>query len=111
MDIASVIDQVKPLVPKAQMLTKPINSVGDYLFFSHMSFAQTVPKVHMSIYLARKELRTDLADVFEVLETLMAERSELFEIEKMRPVPMEGLFVIYQIDIAVHLYYQRGEIV
>jgi hypothetical protein len=109
MDVNRQIRNLQAIVPSLKVLTKPINAVGNYLFFSHVEFDQVQPRYLFSIYLARKALRTDLGDILEVLTPLMEEHSDLFTIKRMIPIQLEGLFVTYQIDISISEYYTKEE--
>jgi len=109
MDLAAALGKAKALVPNAVMLTKPINAEGDYLFFSHISFEGTRLRYHFSLYLARKRLRTDLANLQRTLSPLIEERGELLTMEKMTPIALEGLFVVYQLDFSMHEDYIKDD--
>jgi len=94
-------------VPSLKLLTKPINSVGDYIFFSHIDFSDDALRYNYIIYLARKELNSNLKDILEVLKPLIKLNSELFRLEKMKPIPLEGLFVVYELHISVSEHWSK----
>jgi len=101
MVILEQIKQIQSIVPTLKLLTKPINSTGDYIFFSHISFDDVALRYNYIIYLARKELNSNLKDIIKVLNPLINLHSELFTLKKMKPIPIEGLFVVYELNISV----------
>ena len=109
MDVMSRVAMVKEIAPSLKLLTKSINSVGDYLFFSHIEWDKGEMRYLFSIYLARRSLRTDLSDIENILSPLVDEHSDLFTIKRMTPIELEGLFVTYQIDISISEYYTRDD--
>lgn len=109
MDIAAQMRNLQAMAPSLKILTKPINTVGDYLFFSHVEFNDAKPRYLFSIFLARKELRSDLEDIMAVLTPLMDQDTELLTLKSMKPIKLDGLFVVYQIDISVSEYFKRED--
>lgn len=111
MDIDTQIANIQSMAPSLVLLTKPLNTVGDYLFFSHVEFPgdEPAPRYHFQIFLARKELRSKLEDIMEVLTPLMEANSDLFSLKSMKPIKLDGLFVVYQIDISVSQIYTKED--
>ena len=105
LNVAEQITNLQQIVPTLKILTREINTPGDYLFFSHVVFDQSSYRYAFKIYLARKRLEIDLADITRVLDPLTERNSELFRLVRMQPLQKDKLFVVYEIALEVSEHY------